>query len=403
MNGILSSKQDENPYYFEANHVFVPYCSSDGWSGDNPAKSNKDLHFSGSKIIQNVIKDLISKGLDEADSVYLAGSSAGGTGVLINIDEISDLISSINPKISTRGLVDSGWFLDNEPFKNSNLNNLLARRLDNVCLAGQLCSPIESVKQGFKLWKSNLPTACKNEYPNEQWRCFFGHRIFKTLKTPIFVIQWLFDEAQLTASNVAMPSTKSHWRYVYKMSMQMRNSLRNVSGLFAPSCISHTLLIKRNWNQIKINGYSLSEAIKCWESKQSKLPNKNQPNLIASDDLNLNLRKNNNKLKNDVELIDPINSIYSSNYQNVFNFRQSNLMFNELFYNNKRKKTKHRNRKQRNYGLNSKDFTSNKRCSVRLIDECTYPQCNPQCPKLRNLFTGEEIHFFDLLKQFGLK
>ena len=48
------------------------------------------------------------------------------------------------------------------------------------------------------------------------------------MKTPIFVMQFLFDEAQMTADNVAMPTTKAHWHYVYKMGIQMRNSLKNV-------------------------------------------------------------------------------------------------------------------------------------------------------------------------------
>ena len=129
----------------------MPYCSSDSWSGDRPAKSNKDLHFSGSKIIENVIRDLVAKGLQNASSIYLAGSSAGGTGVLVNLDKIADLVKSINPRTLVSGLIDSGWFLDNEPFKNPNSNRFfLARKMDDLCLDGQLCSPIESIKQGFK-------------------------------------------------------------------------------------------------------------------------------------------------------------------------------------------------------------------------------------------------------------
>ena len=39
--------------------------------------------------------------------------SAGGIGVLQNIDRVSDLLSSdVNKKIDVRGLVDSAWVLD---------------------------------------------------------------------------------------------------------------------------------------------------------------------------------------------------------------------------------------------------------------------------------------------------
>ncbi|KAG9510132.1 Inactive palmitoleoyl-protein carboxylesterase notum1b, partial [Fragariocoptes setiger] len=31
-SGILSANREENPHWWDANHVFVPYCSSDSWS-----------------------------------------------------------------------------------------------------------------------------------------------------------------------------------------------------------------------------------------------------------------------------------------------------------------------------------------------------------------------------------
>ncbi len=31
VGGILSDDRGENPHFADANHVFVPYCSSDSW------------------------------------------------------------------------------------------------------------------------------------------------------------------------------------------------------------------------------------------------------------------------------------------------------------------------------------------------------------------------------------
>lgn len=50
---------------------------------------------------------------------------------------------------------------------------------------------------------------------------------------------------------------------------------------------------------------------------------------------------------------------------------------------------------------------SNKRkcledCHFRMIERCTWPQCNHSCPKLHNPFTGEEMDLIELLKSFGL-
>lgn len=41
-------------------------------------------------------------------------------------------------------------------------------------------------------------------------------------------------------------------------------------------------------------------------------------------------------------------------------------------------------------------------CQFRLIERCTWPQCNHSCPKLQNPVTGDEMDFIDLLKSFGL-
>lgn len=165
------------------------------------------------------------------------------------------------------------------------------------------------------------------------------------------------------------------------------------------------MLTKRSWNQIRINGISLPEAIKCWEMKQNL--NKFDSNLHQKAS-----RSQSNALTNEVDIISPSlhpsNYYYSSAYSNVFNVRETNSIFNQLF---------NRSEGQNRTGLQSKSRSSNRllsdspadeslsleRCSLRLMDECTLPQCNVQCPKLKNILTGKEINFFDLLKAFGLK
>ena len=45
--------------------------------------------------------------------IYFVFFSAGGIGVLQNVDRVSNLISEyVNKKIDVRGLVDSAWVLD---------------------------------------------------------------------------------------------------------------------------------------------------------------------------------------------------------------------------------------------------------------------------------------------------
>ncbi|OTF82562.1 notum-like protein, partial [Euroglyphus maynei] len=105
-----------NPYWWNANHVFIPYCSSDIWSGDSPARPpTMAMSFLGSRIIDEVIGELIRSPMYEfLDSkfILLAGSSAGAAGVMINLDRVAKMISDAGSTADVRGLADSGWIMD---------------------------------------------------------------------------------------------------------------------------------------------------------------------------------------------------------------------------------------------------------------------------------------------------
>jgi len=45
----------------------------------------------------------------------------------------------------------------------------------------------------------------------------------------VFVVQHLFDEAQIIADNVGPPVTRQQWQYLYRLGLDVRNSLSNVS------------------------------------------------------------------------------------------------------------------------------------------------------------------------------
>ena len=82
---------------------------------------------------------------------------------------------------------------------------------------------------------------------------------------PLFVFQWIFDEAQMKAYNVAAPVTRQQWDYIHKMGDSLRQTFENVTAVFAPSCISHSVLTKRDWKMIKIDEVSFAQALFCWD------------------------------------------------------------------------------------------------------------------------------------------
>uniref|UniRef100_A0A1S4L0Y2 Uncharacterized protein n=2 Tax=Ixodes scapularis TaxID=6945 RepID=A0A1S4L0Y2_IXOSC len=217
VGGILSPDPEENQYWWNANHVLIPYCSSDAWSGSTNGKTEAGYAFMGSLIVQEVILELLDRGLYEAKMLLLAGSSAGGAGVLLNVDRVADLLGSLGSRVKVRGVVDSGWFLDNEPFE------------PRECLEPHSCAPLEVIKRGMK----SVLTDCvcsrlthKSTMQTSEGKLRFGKTL--KIKTPTFVFQWLFDEAQMTVDNVAAPSSKAQWDYIHSMGSKLRSTLSNV-------------------------------------------------------------------------------------------------------------------------------------------------------------------------------
>ncbi|XP_024085339.1 uncharacterized protein LOC106665292 [Cimex lectularius] len=362
VGGILSTKAEENPYWWNANHVFVPYCTSDSWSGRRAVPVlDTPFTFMGAAIVEQVISELLPLGLQNANSLLLAGSSAGGAGVMLNLEHVQTLLYPY-PNIIVRGITDSGWFLDRAPY--SHYSESLAS--------------VEAIKKGLNLWDGQMPKTCKAKYKHEPWRCFFGYRLYPTLLTPLFVFQWLFDEAQMTADNVGAPMTKQQWDYVHKMGDSLRTSFRNVTSVFAPSCISHSILTKRDWHLLKIDDVSLPQALRCWEINTNFKNNGISP--VRG------LRRKNGGGKGN----------HLSNSTHMVGQHKKKRRKNGLKIRTKKNKRGGARRNGQKFGLH------NDSCKMRLIERCSWPQCNHSCPKLHNPFTGEEMDFIELLKSFGL-
>ncbi|XP_051532173.1 palmitoleoyl-protein carboxylesterase notum1a-like [Myxocyprinus asiaticus] len=265
--GILSPQPEENPHWWNANRVFVPYCSSDVWSGSTAKTDQNDYAFMGSLIIQEVIKELLTKkGLDNPKVLLLAGSSAGGTGVLLNVDRVAELLKELgHGSVQVRGLADSGWFLDNQQYRTTD------------CIDTVNCAPTDAIQRGIRFWGSVVPEHCRREFEGEEWNCFFGYKVHPTLKSPVFVVQWLFDEAQLTVDNIHLTGQtlqEGQWRYIQNLGNELRNTLKNVPAMFVPACLSHEIITRSYWMDIHVKGTSLPRALQCWDrSLQNSLRN----------------------------------------------------------------------------------------------------------------------------------
>ncbi|XP_044009976.1 palmitoleoyl-protein carboxylesterase NOTUM [Aphidius gifuensis] len=406
IGGILSSNPTENPFWHNANHVFVPYCSSDSWAGTK-VKIDSEYSFMGAEIVTQVIRDLIPTGLGNANSLLLAGSSAGGTGVMLNLDRVKYLLHHVfNIKhIAVRGICDSGWFLDHPPYSPMNF------------------SPIEEIKNGISYWKANIPKSCTERYRDEPWRCFFGYRLYPYINAPVFIFQWLYDEEQLSAVNVRAPNKSTEWDFVYQLSQLVRETLEDVSAVFAPSCISHSILTKPTWSTIKIDEISLPHSLHCWDKNPPKSNSNSANNANSTQVINQTCAKlprtpttrsgeKKRKNKNNTESNEKNNDTNGTNGEKITN----NSSSKERKDKNKRRRDGRRHSKhgsknnttiQNGRPPNKRSAQPNKRkctqgnCHYRLIESCLWPHCNHDCPKIIHPDSHEEVRFLDIIKSFG--
>lgn len=100
------------------------------------------------------------------------------------------------------------------------------------------------------------------------------------------MVQWLFDEAQLTVDNVHLtgqPVQEGQWLYIQNLGRELRNTLKDVPASFAPACLSHEIIIRSHWTDVQVKGTSLPRALHCWDRslhdshKASKAPLKGCP------------------------------------------------------------------------------------------------------------------------------
>lgn len=74
-----------------------------------------------------------------ANSLALSVISAGGVGVLVNVDQVEEQLRSQGHQgVQVRGLADSGWFLERKEYKPGDCSDV------------QSCAPTVSTKLGIK-------------------------------------------------------------------------------------------------------------------------------------------------------------------------------------------------------------------------------------------------------------
>eukprot|EP01113_Clastostelium_recurvatum_P018995 TRINITY_DN2239_c0_g1_i1.p1 TRINITY_DN2239_c0_g1~~TRINITY_DN2239_c0_g1_i1.p1 ORF type:complete len:407 (-),score=62.93 TRINITY_DN2239_c0_g1_i1:268-1404(-) len=225
--GILSSNQTENPHFYNSNHVWLWYCSSDSNLGTRPASNATfGYHFLGKHIINALLTHLKEKqqpSIMQAEEVLLTGDSAGGVSTFNNADYIGSMLSGVHG-LKYRAFVDCGWFLDIPTYENkTNSFQYIARSLLNN-------------------WHVQYNDACVKYFgPENSWKCFHAQYAWSHVITPLFFQEYQYDSANLGMDGISIPflDNADELSYALKFSSTMSQVTSSVPGLFFPNCIKH--------------------------------------------------------------------------------------------------------------------------------------------------------------------
>lgn len=246
-DGIISQDQKDNPEFYNANIIEVPYCGGDLHSGTRKTQdwTSYGLYFSGHLTIEAVFAHLLNTtALSNASSVILTGTSAGGLGAILHADYVGDLLTPHGAQIVV--VPNAGWFISVKEYD-------------------PLVPPIdELLAVPWALYHGWLPPSCTAKHPTNKWVCYLAHFHYPTIKTPMYVAESQYDTQQLYKEDTLAKGNTSKTRaYVTYWGGVMRGQLKTLKptdGYFNPSCFVHGV----DFNSIRINGTNFQQGLSAW-------------------------------------------------------------------------------------------------------------------------------------------
>jgi ABC-type multidrug transport system ATPase subunit len=295
---LLSSDSRENPPFFRHRHVFIPYCSSDMWFGQN-ANVTVDVNksqfaFAGSIILRSVLEDLelLSPSNLTTREIIMAGTSAGGIAVLNHAPWIWSALQALSTFVAAsrplKLIIDSAWFVK----KGGELSRLLTPEYverihvshPNIAPHAQACFATATVSQ-----PDIRPTCCLFA------SCMLRH--FVPPSIPVFSISSLFDAyllnmrlnlSDVVTNSIGLPQALLVNNNLVQLGTQMNESYVNHELVFPQlsaiilACITHAVFVCDNichsfptdvlkgstctgqWGLLSVGGVSVRSAIMQW-------------------------------------------------------------------------------------------------------------------------------------------
>jgi len=229
---------------------------------------SSSIYYRGRYILDGVYAELFKLGMVGADTVVVAGCSAGGLAVYLHLDYVAAKIAAVSPATRVLGAPGAGFFLgEQKPYSGS---GYLAT-YQWVFNAHNVSALVDG--------RSSTNDAClaQRTPTNDTWRCFIAPDLLPYIATPLFVSNSLSDAWQAgnimglgCSPNKAGACSDAQMAYLTTFRASMLAQLAPVlapgskHGGFLQGCFVHVVEDVGGWSYVKIGGQTQAQAFSAW-------------------------------------------------------------------------------------------------------------------------------------------
>jgi hypothetical protein len=184
--GPLSSDQNMNPTFYNANRVYLLYCDGGSWTGDLDEPLNVDgtkVFIRGKRVLDALFNALLAdEGMFLATDVLLSGTSAGALASILHADYIQTLLP--NTVVRYGVLPISGFFLNHEDLGGS------------LTYGGEMRNVFEYQNSTFGVNSACIEGKTMNGTALTS-DCMFANETIAVTTSPMFLLNSYVDSWQL--------------------------------------------------------------------------------------------------------------------------------------------------------------------------------------------------------------
>jgi len=237
---VWSKDPTTNPGLHDSLKVYVPYCTSDGYSGRRPASSESGGYaFFGKAVVEGLVEDLLEKviGSNSIRQFTLMGVSAGAFGVAFNCDAVAAKVKAKDPNADVRCIMDSHDFIPTD--------------------VSEGCNPLEWGSLAKTYWQGEFDQSCEQANGADSTQCNVFTTYYQQITTPFMVIVPLEEvDPGVHPCTPEWPEDSNFWsrwrEALYTAAQQLAQDMPN-SGMFMSNCAHHvTLANPTTWSAMPV-------------------------------------------------------------------------------------------------------------------------------------------------------